>query len=44
MASFHIQTDKTNYRAGETIRGKVLVHVASNINNTEGVTLRFVGR
>lgn len=34
MASFQIQTDKSHYLAGETIRGKVLLHVASNISNT----------
>lgn len=34
MASFYIQTDKSHYQAGETIKGQVFVHLTTNINNT----------
>ena len=41
MASFHIETDRQTYLAGETVTGRLLLLVPATISNTQGLTLRF---
>jgi hypothetical protein len=41
MTTFFIDTDHLHYTLGETITGKVLLHVPATISNTQGLRLTF---